>query len=252
MTETAAVIGKDGAEDVARATADLAARLPEPLEPLAHVAYNYAWSWMPHGEDVFQSIDPDRWDWCNHNPVRLLHETSSASLQRAAADGGLIQKAEALLTRMRESLERPPMPGRATAARPVAFLCAEFAMHRSLPIYAGGLGVLAGDILKEASDRALSMVGVGLLYRQGYFHQRMDQAGYQQEYWLQVDPERVPAALVHNESGDALTVTVPLRGRDVVVQVWRIDVGRVPLYLLDAQRKENSRIDRWITERKGL
>ena len=80
----------------------------------------------------------------------------------------------------------------------MAFLCAEFAVHRSLPIYAGGLGVLAGDILKELSDMALPMVGVGLLYRQGYFQQRMDRSGYQLEYWLQVDPERVPAALVYN------------------------------------------------------
>ena len=145
-------------------------------------------------------------------------------------------------------LGRPSMPGKATPERPVAFLCAEFAVHRSLPIYAGGLGVLAGDILKELSDMALPMVGVGLLYRQGYFQQRMDRSGYQLEYWLQFDPERVPAALVYN--GDApLTVTVPLRGRDVVVQVWRLDIGRTPLYLLDAQRPENSAIDQWITSR---
>src|SRR5207253_9617670 len=144
---------------------------------------------------------------------------------------------------------RPPFPGRASSTRPVAFLCAEFAVHVSLPIYAGGLGVLAGDILKQSSYLALPLVGVGLLYRQGYFLQRMDQSGYQHEYWFPLDPERVPAALVYNTDGLPLTVAVPLRGRDVVVQVWRVDVGRVPLYLLDAQRSENSRTDRWITAR---
>ena len=249
MTEVTAATRLDGGEDIALAATDLAGRLPEPLAPLAHLAYNYEWSWTPGGSDVFRAVDPDRWEWCNHNPVRLLHETSTAALLRAARNARLLLQAEELLAGVRRSIERAPLYGRVSPSHPVAFLCAEFAVHRSLPIYAGGLGVLAGDILKEASDLGLSMVGVGLLYRQGYFQQRMDQAGYQQEYWLQVDPERVPAALVHNEDGVPLTVTVPLRGRDVVVQVWRTDIGRVPLYLLDAQRPENTRIDRWITTR---
>ena len=165
----------------------------------------------------------------------MLDETSSATLERAAADTTLLHRLAELVAILDYELGRTPMEGKATPARPVAFLCAEFAVHRSLPIYAGGLGVLAGDILKQASDMALPMVGVGLLYRQGYFQQRMDRSGYQLEYWLQVDPERVPAALVYNGE-TPLTVTVPLRGRDVVVQVWRLDIGRTPLYLLDAQR----------------
>ena len=109
--------------------------------------------------------------------------------------------------------------------------------------------MLAGDILKEASDRALPMVGVGLLYREGYFLQRVDQSGYQHEYWRPVDPQRLPAALVTGEDGTPLTVRVPLRGREVVVQVWRVEVGRTSLYLLDAERPENGRVDRWITGR---
>ncbi|HSP65792.1 MAG TPA: alpha-glucan family phosphorylase, partial [Candidatus Deferrimicrobium sp.] len=108
---------------------------------------------------------------------------------------------------------------------------------------------LAGDILKEASDLAVPMVAVGLLYRQGYFLQRMDRTGYQHEYWMPLDPERVPAALVRNAAAEPLTITVPLRGRRLVVQVWRVQVGRVPLFLLDADRPENSRTDRWITAR---
>ena len=248
MSEVASATLADGSPDIDRAAADLAARMPAPLEPVARLAYNYLWSWRPGGADVFRSIDPDRWERSFHNPVRLLYEASSATLERAAADATVLDRTAELLEMLTRELSLPSMAGRATPMRPVAFLCAEFAVHRSLPIYAGGLGVLAGDILKQASDMALPMVGVGLLYRQGYFQQRMDQSGYQIEYWLQVDPERVPAALVYN--GDTpLTVTVPLRGRDVVVQVWRLDVGRTPLYLLDAQRPENSPIDQWITSR---
>ena len=249
MTQTAAAPALDGSADLREAAGDLAARLPEPLRILARVAYNYRWSWVPGGGDVFKAIDAERWEWLRNNPVRLLHEVSTAALERAAHDHMLLQDAARVHAAIEADLRRPTLEGRATPDRPVAFLCAEFAVHRSLPIYAGGLGVLAGDVLKESSDIGLAMVGVGLLYRQGYFQQRLDQSGYQLEYWLPLDPERVPAALVRKSDGSVLTVTVPLRGRDVVVQVWRVDVGRVPLFLLDAQRPENSRMDRWITSR---
>ena len=217
--------------------------------PFARLAYNFRFSWDPDAKDIFQVIDPIRWEHSMGNPVRLLTETSAAALQRAVADDALVQRVEAALSRLTADLARPPMPGRASPRHPVAFLCAEFGVHRSLPIYAGGLGILAGDILKEASDMALPMVGVGLLYREGYFLQRMDQAGYQHEYWRPVDPERHPVALVSGPYGEPLTVKVPLRGREVVAQVWRAEVGRTPLFLLDAERPENSRVDRWITGR---
>ncbi len=120
-------------------------------------------------------------------------------------------------------------------------------MHRSLPIYSGGLGALAGDILKEASDMAVPMVAVGLMYQQGYFRQRIDITGWQHEYWVDTDPDRLPAALVTAGDGRPLTITVPIFGEDVVAQIWRVDVGRVPLFLLDADRPENSRLSRWIS-----
>ena len=120
-------------------------------------------------------------------------------------------------------------------------------MHPSLPIYSGGLGALAGDFLKEASDRALSLVAVGLLYRQGYFRQRLDVSGWQQEYWIDIDPERLPAALVRRPDGRPLTITAPIRGSEVTAQIWCVAVGRVPLLLLDADRPENGRLERWIT-----
>ena len=122
-------------------------------------------------------------------------------------------------------------------------------MHRSLPIYSGGLGALAGDILKEASDLALPLVAIGLMYRQGYFRQRIDAGGWQHEYWVDTDPERLPAALVQGPDGRPLTVTVPVRDMHVTAQIWRVDVGRVPLYLLDTARPENEPVARWITSR---
>ena len=239
----------DGSRDVALAAEALAERLPPTLGVFARLAFNYRWSWVPGGADVFRAIDPYRWHLSEGNPVRLLREATPASLGRAAEDEALVAKAERLYRDLQTELRRPCRADVATPERPVAFFCAEFALHRSMPIYSGGLGVLAGDLLKEASDLALPLVGVGLFYRQGYFHQRIDPAGWQHEYWTQMDPQVLPAALVSDPNGKPLTISVPIRGRQVTAQIWRIDVGSVPLYLLDAQRPENPRLDRWITSR---
>ena len=232
----------DGTADLARRVEELAAR--SGLPAAARLAFNYRWSWMPGGDAAFRSIDPHRWEACGHNPLRLLQEATSQALQRAAEDRRWVELGAALDADM----ERPPLPCDATPQHPVAFLCAEYGIHPSLPIYSGGLGVLAGDILKQASDHALPMVGVGLLYRQSYFRQRIDISGWQNEYWIDVDPERLPAALV-TRNDRPLLVTLPVRGRDVLIQVWRVQIGRVPLFLLDTDVAENSRVDRWITSR---
>src|SRR4051794_29827532 len=239
----------NGQADLARAAENLASQVPEPLAPLARLAYNYRWSWMPGGKELFRALDPLRWDKVAGNPVRLLQEVGPEACRTAAADRAFIERAQALERAVQEDLARDPAPGAVTPESPAAYLSAEFAVHPSLPIYSGGLGALAGDILKEASDRALPLVAVGLMYRQGYFRQRIDAWGWQHEYWLDTDPDRVPAALVTDADGVPLTVTVPIRGVDVVAQVWRVDVGRVPLYLLDAERPENDQITRWITSR---
>jgi starch phosphorylase len=237
-----------GASDLRQAADQLSARLPSLLAPLARVAYNYAWSWTPDGNEVFETIDPHRWQLCQRNPVRLLQETPMPSLDRAAADPDLRRRIRHLEERI---LEAPPVSavGSITPDRPVAFLCAEYGVHPSLPIYSGGLGVLAGDMLKAASSIGVPMVGVGLMYRHGYFRQRIDVSGWQHEYWIETDPERLPAALVTADASEPLIVSVPIRGRDVVAQIWRVNVGRVPLYLLDTDRADNPLIDRWITAR---
>jgi starch phosphorylase len=239
----------DGREDVRRAADDLAERIPAPLAPLARLAYNYRWSWLPGGPELFQSVDADRFALANQNPVRLLQEASTRALRRAAADDGLLERAAAIEAQVKADLDRPPYPS-IDPARPVAFLCAEYGVHVSMPVYSGGLGALAGDLLKEASDCAIPLVAVGLMYRKGYFRQRIDIRGLQHEYWVDTDPQRLPAALVTTGAGDRpLTIEVPIYDTDVTAQIWRVDVGRVPLFLLDADLPQNGPVERWITGR---
>jgi starch phosphorylase len=239
-----------GDHDVARAVEGLCERLPEPLAPLARVAYNYRWSWAPRGDEVFAAIHPDRWERVGRNPIELLTRLGPERLRAAAQDGTVVQGGRRLVALLDQELSRQARPGPWTDRRPVAFMCAEFGVHESLPIYSGGLGVLAGDIVKEASDLALPMVGVGLLYRTGYFHQRVDTTGMQHEYWTEADPASLPCVLVTEpDTGERLTVSVPVGDEDVTVQIWRTDVGRVPLYLLDTDRSDNSTAARWITSR---
>ncbi len=239
----------DGREDVRRAAGALAERLPEPLAPLARLAYNYRWSWLPGGPELFRSIDPERFEIVRENPVRLLEETPARALERAAGDDALVARAASLEAQVNADLQRPPSGGLDASAGPVAFLCAEYGVHVSLPVYAGGLGALAGDLLKEASDRAVPMVGVGLMYRKGYFRQRVDAGGWQHEYWIDTDPERLPAALVTGADGTAVTIEVPIYDRGVKARIWRVEVGRVPLFLLDTDIPGNDVLDRWITAR---
>jgi starch phosphorylase len=228
-TETLAA----GAADVESASAALATRLPEPLRPLADLAYNYRWSWTTGGPELFASIDAARWGLTHSNPVRLLQEVPPQALERLARDDDFITRMHEVHAAVAADLARPYAESAVTAHRPAAFFCAEYGVHQSLPVYSGGLGVLAGDILKAASDLAAPLVDVG---------------GWQHEYWVDTDADRVPAALV--TAGDQpLTVSVPVADRQVVAQVWRVEVGRVPLLLLDTNRPENTPADRFITSR---
>ena len=239
----------NGRRDLELAADDLAQRLPEALAPLARLAFNYRWSWMPGAGELFASLDADRFELCLQNPVRLLSELPTAVTARAAQNEELTRRAAELERKLTEDLGRPDLESTFDSAHPVAFLCSEYGVHVSLPVYSGGLGALAGDLLKEASDRALPMVAVGLMYRKGYFRQRIDASGWQHEYWIDTDPERLPAALVTSDSGAPLTVTVPIGNADVTARVWRVDVGRVPLFLLDSDCPDNGPLERWITGR---
>src|SRR5206468_4068435 len=153
----------------------------------------------------------------HQNPVRLHREAPPLAIASAVRDRGFLERMESLKGRLDEL-----MAARTDGERPIAFLCLEYGIHPSLPIYSGGLGILAGDIRKEASDLGLPMVGVGLLYWQGSYHQRLDPSGWQHDYWTEIDHAALPIALVTGEDGEPLTVTVPVRDREVVVQVWRV------------------------------
>jgi starch phosphorylase len=237
-----------GAADLVSRAAVLADRLVDGLKPLATVAYNFRWSWMRDGPAVFRDINPYRWALSGENPVRFLYDLWPATQEAAQRNPELLARIDALAARFDRELSRPHCrrPG---VDGPVAFMCAEFGFHQSMPIYSGGLGVLAGDILKEASDQALEMIGIGLLYRRGYFRQRLDIKGRQQEYWLEYDPKALPMARVTAPDGTPLRLEVVLFGAPVSFQVWRVDVGRVPLLLLDAELRENDAVQRWTSGR---
>ncbi len=239
----------DGRRDVARAIAELADRLPAGLTPLARITYNYAWAWSTGAAALFRDIDPEMWHRSDCNPRALLESTPPHRLRALAADGAFVARVDAAAAQLAHAIEPVAPVSRFRPERPIAYFCSEFGVHCSLPLYGGGLGILAGDLLKAASDLGVPLVGVGLLYRQGYFHQRLDPTGGQHEYWTSTPFERLPAVRVTTAGGDRLSVTLPLRGRDIRVQVWRVEVGRVPLYLLDADHEDNHPADRWITAR---
>jgi starch phosphorylase len=180
--------------------------------------------------------------------VRFLGDLWPSTQERAAGDPEIRDRVLALAAEVDADLARPAR-SRPGIDGPVAFLCAEYGVHASLPVYSGGLGVLAGDILKEASDQALPLVAVGLLYRRGYFRQRLDLNGRQQEYWIENDPKSLPMARVTRPDGQALKLSVHVFGGETRFQVWRVDVGRVPLYLIDTELPENDATRRWTAAR---
>ncbi len=205
----------DGQRDIARAIDELAERLPEPLLPLARLAYNYRWSWIPGAAALFRDIDPQIWRHSGCNPRYVIDAAPPHRLAALAAQREYGERLHDTLARVDADLNRPWAETPIVPERPVAYLCSEFGVHCSLPLYGGGLGILAGDMLKAASDLPLPTVGVGLLYEQGYFRQRMDTEGWQHEYWTTTHFEQLPMVRVTGPDGQLLTVDVVMRGRRV-------------------------------------
>lgn len=228
---------------------DVKRRLPSPLRALDDLSWNYWWSWAADGVAVFRDLDPEMWEQCEHNPRRLLRETSEVRLTQMASDPGYNRRVRELGEKFdryiddSSSLEENGI----TWQHPVAYFCAEYGVHNSLPLYSGGLGMLAGDHLKSASDLGLPLVAIGLLYRYGYFRQRLAFDGWQQEHYGESDPAQLAIHEALDEQGAPIFVEVLMRERTVRAKVWRVDVGRVPLYLLDTNIEENEEVDRLIT-----
>jgi glycogen phosphorylase len=221
------------------------ARLPESLAPLHALAFNLRWSWDERTRDLFRWVDPDAWEEVGHDPVRLLGHVRRERLEAMASDPGFM----AFLAEVHEELLRYVQAprwfqGRPTPLRSVAYFSPEFGITEALPQYSGGLGVLAGDHLKAASGLGLPLFGVSLFYQQGYFRQELNADGWQQERYPRLDPHAMALNLVEDAR-----VTVDLAGHPLVAQVWRAQVGRVPLYLLDADVEENDPEARQVTNR---
>jgi starch phosphorylase len=223
--------------------------LPAPLIPLERLAWNYWWSWATDGESVFRDLDPEIWEDCEHNPRQLLAKTSAYRLAEAATDPVYLERVRRLDQSFQSYMNSAAQISGLTITpeHPVAYFCAEFGVHTSLPLYSGGLGILAGDHVKSASDLGLPLVAVGLLYRYGYFRQRLRNDGWQEEHYGETFPNSLPIHLIRNDDDTPLRIEVLIRSRKVLAQVWRADVGRVALYLLDTNIPENVETDRWVT-----
>jgi starch phosphorylase len=226
--------------------------LPPELEPLRALAANLFWTWNTDTASLFERLSPERWRATGHNPVRMLYLTPYEELARLAHDEGFLGHLHRASDALARYLSRPPqvlIPGTDSDRAVIAYFSFEFALTESLPSYSGGLGVLAGDHLKSASDLGLPLVGVGLLYRQGYFQQSLTADGWQSEEYHDLDPVEQPLQPVRRDDGSQLLVDVPFDSREVKVAIWRLDVGQVPLFLLDSDVPGNTPEDRRIASR---
>ncbi|MBA2308480.1 MAG: alpha-glucan family phosphorylase [Pseudonocardiales bacterium] len=234
------------------------AQLPEPLTPLQQLATNLRWSWHPPTQDLFAALDPAAWQQAGGDPVRLLGEVSSRRLDELSEDDEFVAKVRALADDLHSYLDAPRWYQRrqesdATLPSAIGYFSMEFGVSEVLPNYSGGLGVLAGDHLKAASDLGVPVIGVGLLYRSGYFRQTFSLDGWQQEHYPALDPQGLPLQLLTDAAGSPVLVDVAMPGGAVLhARVWQAGVGRVPLLLLDSDIEENGGVDdelRGVTDR---
>ena len=226
--------------------------LPEPLQPLLEIAYNLWWTWQPDAMDLFMRLDRNLWHETHHNPVKLLGLVDQQTLDATARDQTYLTQLKAVHERMQRHLQHESEWVKEAKQQrgdfTVAYFCTEFGLTESLQIYSGGLGCLAGDHLKSASELGLPLVGVGLLYRHGYFQQYLNPDGWQQEYYPDLDFSNLPLEPVLDGNGEPVKVMVRLAGREVKLAIWQARVGQIPLYLLDTNLEENDEADRHVTD----
>ena len=227
-------------------------KLPGSINRLDELAHNLWWSWHEEARRLFRSLDYPLWNRSVHNPVKVLREVSKETLLTAASDPAFLTQYDTVLKAFDADMSAPnnwlTLPGGEVHGS-LAYFSMEFAFHNSLPIYAGGLGILAGDICKEASDMALPMVGVGFMYPQGYFHQHISAEGWQEEIYSQLDFDEAPINRVLSPSGSNIIAEVQLGDVTLGIGVWQVRVGRTNIYLMDTNLEKNPEQYRHLTAR---
>jgi len=230
---------------------------PEELIARIHaLAYNLWWAWNPRAQEIFEELSPLTWEETKHNPVAVLSQVSEMELRAYLNDRAFLDMVLPVLDEFDRYMAGPKHPiaggghtrgGRGRKQGPVAYFCAEYGLHECLNFYSGGLGILAGDHVKSASDLGLPFVAVGLFYRRGYFEQRINESGHQVEEYPPVDPAMIPVRSVRDDSGKPVVCSVMIGADEVFFETWRIDVGRSTVYLLDTDVPENSEEIRGLT-----
>lgn len=227
--------------------------LPRRIERLGELAYNLWWTWNPDAEHLFRYLDNELWERTGHNPIRLLRTIERAALNAAALRPAYLSLYDGVFQAFDAYLNAPQTWASRNfpdiLEQPIAYFSMEYGLHETLPIYSGGLGVLAGDHLKEASDLGLNLVGVGFLYAEGYFTQRISEDGWQESINQPLEVSDLPILPILNEAGQPHTVSVEFPDHSVLLRLWELRVGRVPLYLLDSNLEANRPEDRLLTAR---
>src|SRR5208282_3021398 len=222
-------------------------------EKLWELARNVWWSWDNECVSLFRDLNPTRWRQLNQNPIALLSEVPLAEIERRATELVLHSRINYAYRRQQEYLHDDRTWGASHAGvlrpRPVGYFSAEFGLHESLPTYSGGLGVLAGDHIKSASDLDIPLIGVGLFYTQGYFLQRLDADGWQREEYLETDINQLPMQPAIGVNGEPVVIEIQTRGGSIRAKVWRVKVGRCDLLLLDSNVAGNAPEDLELTSR---
>lgn len=239
------------------ATLSVVPALPEPLQRLQELAYNLRWSWDHETFSLFRRLDPELWEKTNHNPIKLLGLLSQDRLEQLSQDTAFMASFQRVVDDFDDYMNPAETWYKTNFTVPsgkkdpiIAYFSMEFGLAEAFQNYSGGLGILSGDHLKSASDLGLPMVGVGLLYQEGYFQQYLNADGYQQESYPVNDMALMPITLQRDDKGNAIKISVPLPGRELFAQVWKLQVGRMPLYLLDTNIPDNPRPeDRDLTDR---
>ncbi len=225
--------------------------LPKNLEKLREVAYNLYWSWNPDSRELFRRLSMELWEETNHNPVMILGRINQDRLIEVSHDDGFISHLDRVHKSLKEYLTEKTWFSKQSGnlkGLNIIYFSAEFGLTECLQTYSGGLGILAGDHLKASSDLGIPLIGMGLLYKEGYFQQYLNSDGYQHERYEMNDFDNLPMKKIKNENNEPIILSTRLAEREVFFQIWKIEVGRVPLYLLDTNVEQNSETDRKITE----